>query len=102
MRTGVPCNENRFFPVRIDLQGVPCKPYKVWVYSVADFAIQKYFFGTFLILVHHTTLFWRSFSALALAQYIIFPVQIHVIQHMLHLTARLIYDDFERTTLPKA
>ena len=28
MRTGVPCNENRFFPVRIDLQGVPCKPYK--------------------------------------------------------------------------
>ena len=23
MRTGVPCNENRFFPVRIDLQGVP-------------------------------------------------------------------------------
>ena len=34
MRTGVPCNENWFFPVRIDLQGVPCKPYKVWVYSV--------------------------------------------------------------------
>ena len=26
MRTGVPCNENRLFPVRIDLQGVPCKP----------------------------------------------------------------------------
>ena len=25
----VPCNENRFFPVRIDLQ-----PYSVWVYSV--------------------------------------------------------------------
>ena len=22
MRTGVPCNENRFFPVRIDLQGL--------------------------------------------------------------------------------
>jgi hypothetical protein len=34
MRTGVPCNENRFFPVRIDLQGVPCKPYRVWVCSV--------------------------------------------------------------------
>ena len=29
----VPCNENRFFPVRIDLQGVPCKPYTVWVCS---------------------------------------------------------------------
>ena len=27
------------------------------------------FFGTFLILVHHATLFWRSFFALALAQY---------------------------------
>ena len=34
MRTGVPCNENRFFPVRIDLQGVPCKPYRNWVCSV--------------------------------------------------------------------
>jgi hypothetical protein len=33
MRTGVPCNENRSFPVRIDLQGVLCKPYRVWVYS---------------------------------------------------------------------
>ena len=35
MRTGVPCNENRVFPVRIDLQGVPCKPYRVWVCSAA-------------------------------------------------------------------
>ena len=34
MRTGVPCNENMFFLVRIDLQGVPCKPYRVWVCSV--------------------------------------------------------------------
>ena len=34
MRTGVSCNENRFFPVRIDLQGVPCKPYRVWVCGV--------------------------------------------------------------------
>ena len=34
MRTGVPCNENRVFPVGIDLQGVPCKPYRVWVCSV--------------------------------------------------------------------
>ena len=43
MRTGVPCNENRFFPVRIDLQGVPCKPYRDWVYSVAkaDLALYK-------------------------------------------------------------
>ena len=35
MRTGVPCNENRVFPVGIDLQGVPCKPYRVWVCSVS-------------------------------------------------------------------
>ena len=34
MRTGVPCNENRVFPVGIGLQGVPCKPYRVWVCSV--------------------------------------------------------------------
>ena len=34
MRTGVPCNENRVFPVGIDLQGVPCKPYRVVVCSV--------------------------------------------------------------------
>ena len=27
------CNENRFFLVRIDLEGVPCKPYRVWVCS---------------------------------------------------------------------
>ena len=27
------CNENRVFPLRIDLQGVPCKPYRVWVCS---------------------------------------------------------------------
>ena len=30
MRTGFP---SKFFPVGIDLQGVPCKPYRVWVYS---------------------------------------------------------------------
>ena len=36
MRTGVPCNENRVFPVGIDLQGVPCKPYRVWVCSVPN------------------------------------------------------------------
>ena len=33
MRTGVPCNENRVFPVGIDSQGVPCEPYSVWVCS---------------------------------------------------------------------
>ena len=34
MRTGLPFVENRFFPMRIDLQGVLCKPYRVWVHSV--------------------------------------------------------------------
>ena len=34
MRTGVPCNENRFYPVGIGSQGVPCELYRVWVYSV--------------------------------------------------------------------
>ena len=33
MRIGVPCNKNRVFPVGIDLQGVHCKPYRVWVCS---------------------------------------------------------------------
>ena len=33
MRTGIPCNENRLFPVGIDSQGFPCEPYRVWVYS---------------------------------------------------------------------
>jgi hypothetical protein len=36
MRTGVPCNENRFFPVGIDSQGVPCELYRVWVCSVVS------------------------------------------------------------------
>ena len=35
MRTGVPCNENRFFPVRINLKGVTCKPYRVWICNVS-------------------------------------------------------------------
>ena len=34
MRTGVPCNENWFFPVEIDSQGFPCEIYRVWVCSV--------------------------------------------------------------------
>ena len=39
MRTGVPCNENRLFLVGIDLQGVPCKPYRVWVCSVLQLSL---------------------------------------------------------------
>ena len=42
MITGVLFNENRFFPVRIDLQGVPCKPYRVWVYSVVTLSTSIY------------------------------------------------------------
>ena len=39
MRTGVSCNEYRVFPVGIGLQGVPCKPYRVWVCSVCSICI---------------------------------------------------------------
>ena len=39
MRTGVPCNENRFFPVGIDSQVVPCELYRVWVCSVINIMI---------------------------------------------------------------
>ena len=35
MRTGVPRNENMFFPVGIGSQGVPCELYRVWVCSVS-------------------------------------------------------------------
>ena len=35
MRTGIPCNENRYFPVGIDSQGVPCEPYS----AVFGFAV---------------------------------------------------------------
>ena len=35
MKTGFPCNEIRFFPVKIDLQGVHCKPYRVLVCSAS-------------------------------------------------------------------
>ena len=34
MRTGVPCDENWFFPVGSGSQGVPCELYRVWVHSV--------------------------------------------------------------------
>ena len=34
MRIGVPCKENRVFPVTIDSQGIPCELYRVWVCSV--------------------------------------------------------------------
>ena len=37
MRAGVPCNENRVFPVGIGSQGVPCELYRVWVYSAETF-----------------------------------------------------------------
>ena len=36
MRAGAPCNESRVFPVGIDLQGVHCEPYRVWVCSVIN------------------------------------------------------------------
>ena len=41
MRTGVPCNENRFFPVGIGSQGVPCELYRVWVCSVVHHYMYK-------------------------------------------------------------
>ena len=34
MKTRVPCNENRVFPVGIGSQGAPCELYRIWVYSV--------------------------------------------------------------------
>ena len=43
MRTGIPCNENRYFPVGIDSQGVPCEPYRVWVCSVCNCMCVKVF-----------------------------------------------------------
>ena len=36
MRTGVPCNENRFFSVRITTPGNPWNHYREWVCSAAD------------------------------------------------------------------
>ena len=41
MRTGVPSNEKTVFPVRIDLQGIPCEPYRVWVCSVSRQVVLK-------------------------------------------------------------
>ena len=37
MRTGFPCNESRFFPVGIDLQGYPVS------YTGFGFAVHSYF-----------------------------------------------------------
>jgi hypothetical protein len=34
MRTGVPCNENRFFPVRIALQGLGLHKGTIWQFPV--------------------------------------------------------------------
>ena len=44
MRTGVPCDENRFFPVEIGSQGVPCELYRVWVYSVTNKILHLFHF----------------------------------------------------------
>ena len=35
MRTGVPCNENKFFPVRISTQGKPCSGPVLTLYGIA-------------------------------------------------------------------
>ena len=35
MRRGVPCNENRFFPVRITTQGKPCSGTVLALYGIA-------------------------------------------------------------------
>ena len=35
MRRGVPCNENRFFPVRITTQGKPCSGPVMALYGIA-------------------------------------------------------------------
>ena len=37
MRTGVPCNENRFFPVRISTQGKPCSDPVLAMYGIAAY-----------------------------------------------------------------
>ena len=54
MRPGVPCNENRFFPMRIDLHGVSCKPYRVWVYS-ALIKLQHFYrtFKKYFVSMYH-------------------------------------------------
>ena len=39
MRTGVPFNENRFFPVRISTQGKPCSGPVLALYGIAVWAV---------------------------------------------------------------
>ena len=57
MRTGVPGNENRFFPVAIDSQGVPCELYRVWVCSVGHFKADG---GNFKVIGHATRILGRE------------------------------------------
>ena len=42
MRTGVPCNENRFFPVRISTQGKACSGPVLTLYRIAVNTLQIY------------------------------------------------------------
>ena len=52
MRTEVPCNENMFFPVRIDLQGVSCKPYREFPVSHTGFGFAVLSWGPVLSLFY--------------------------------------------------
>ena len=56
MRTGVPCNENRFLPVRIDSQGVPFEPW-VWVYSEVKKLLFQYDYKIILEYIPEVILF---------------------------------------------
>ena len=51
MRTGVPCNENRVFPVRIGSQGVPCELYNtglgITVYLIHCLFLKRWKFKEF-------------------------------------------------------
>ena len=47
MRTGVPCNENRFFPVRISTQGKTCSGPVLALYGIAVGV--PFFLGPYLL-----------------------------------------------------
>jgi hypothetical protein len=47
MRTGVPCNENRFFPVWKTSQGKPCSGPVLALYRIAVLAFLMGFLKTF-------------------------------------------------------
>ena len=56
---GVSCNENRFFPVRIDSQGVPCELCRVWVCSVVlNTIISHTFIPNFQVVVYKAPSFF--------------------------------------------